>query len=178
MQKQVALFRGINVGRGKRIAMADLRVLLAELGYGEVRTLLNSGNVVFTIPPKHKGGAAARIQAAVATKLGVSASVLTVSAAAFETVVADNPFSALANDPARLLVAFVREPGVLAKLGSLVKEAVPPDMLALGSQAAYLWCASGILESKLLVAVHRRVGEDITTRNWATVLKIQALLKA
>jgi uncharacterized protein (DUF1697 family) len=177
MQKQVALFRGINVGRAKRLAMADLRALLEELGYDDVRTLLNSGNVVFTVPPKHKGDAAARIQAAVAAQLGVSASVLTVGAGDFETVVAENPLMAVATDPARFLVAFVREPGALARLAPLAGQTLPPDVLALGSQAAYLWCAGGILESKLLAAVHRLLGEGVTTRNWATVLKLQALLK-
>jgi uncharacterized protein (DUF1697 family) len=178
MQKQVALFRGINVGRAKRLAMADLRAVLEELGYRDVRTLLNSGNVVFTIPPKHKEDAAARIQTAVATKLGVSASVLTVSAGDFDTVVAENPLAKVATDPARFLVAFVRDPSVLAKFAPFIKQTPLPDVLAVGSQAAYLWCAEGILESKLLAAVHRLLREDVTTRNWATVLKLQALLRA
>jgi uncharacterized protein (DUF1697 family) len=51
----VALLRGINVGKAKRVAMADLRALLEELGYADVRTLLNSGNVVFTAPRAAKG---------------------------------------------------------------------------------------------------------------------------
>ncbi len=74
MPRYVALFRGINVGKAKRIAMADLRALLESLGYTDVKTLLNSGNAVFTgragAPDKH----AARIRAAVAKKLGVDAS--------------------------------------------------------------------------------------------------------
>ena len=62
----VALLRGINVGKAKRIAMADLRKLVEELGYGDVQTLLNSGNVVFSALPKQGATAAARIESAIA----------------------------------------------------------------------------------------------------------------
>ena len=67
----VALLRGINVGRAKRVAMADLRSLVERLGYTDVRTLLNSGNVVFTSTSARSGGAEARIEAAIAARLGV-----------------------------------------------------------------------------------------------------------
>jgi len=63
----VALIRGINVGKAKRVAMADLRALLEKLGYGDVRTLLNSGNIVYTVPAKLRGDSAARIQKACAS---------------------------------------------------------------------------------------------------------------
>ena len=53
--RRVALLRGINVGRAKRISMGDLRALFTGLGYGDVRTLLNSGNVVFTVARKNAG---------------------------------------------------------------------------------------------------------------------------
>src|SRR5262245_8002074 len=73
---QVALLRGINVGTAKRVAMADLRALVEGLGYGDVRTLLNSGNVVFSVPRTAKGDPAARIEKALAAKLGVSSRIL------------------------------------------------------------------------------------------------------
>jgi uncharacterized protein (DUF1697 family) len=65
---QVALLRGINVGRAKRVAMADLRALVESLGYGDARTLLNSGNVVFAVPAAAKGDAASRIEKSLATR--------------------------------------------------------------------------------------------------------------
>ena len=76
----VALLRGINVGKAKRIAMADLRKLVEELGFGDVKTLLNSGNVVFSAPPKKVATAAARIQSAIALQLGVTSRVAVISA--------------------------------------------------------------------------------------------------
>ena len=60
--RQVALIRGINVGRAKRVAMADLRALVEGLGYRDVDTLLNSGNVVFTVPAGMKGTPSSRIE--------------------------------------------------------------------------------------------------------------------
>ena len=67
--RHVALLRGINVGRAKRVAMAELRALIEGLGYGDVRTLLNSGNVVFSASAATAGNAASRIEEALAKKL-------------------------------------------------------------------------------------------------------------
>ncbi|MGZ3461259.1 MAG: DUF1697 domain-containing protein, partial [Archangium sp.] len=108
--RQIALIRGINVGRAKRVAMAELRALVEELGYTDVRTLLNSGNVVFTTPGRTAGNAAARIEAALATGLGVPARVTVLSAGELATVVAENPLLAVATDPSRLLVTVLTHP--------------------------------------------------------------------
>jgi len=82
-ERRVALLRGINVGRAKRLAMADLRALVEDLGYGDVRTLLNSGNIIFTVPRTKRGDAAARIEKAIASRLGVSARVYVLTAAGY-----------------------------------------------------------------------------------------------
>lgn len=174
--RHVALIRGINVGKAKRVAMADLRALVEELGYGDVRTLLNSGNVVFTVPAKSKGSAAARMEEALAAKLGVSARFQVLSAAELATVVAENPLGEIADDPSRLLIAFLANPADLARLEPLAKQDWGADVLALGTRAAYLWCGGGILASKLPEAVGRVLGDAVTTRNWATVTKLQALV--
>ncbi len=172
--KQVALLRGINVGKAKRVAMADLRALVTELGYRDVKTLLNSGNIVFTAP-RAAGGIAARIEKEMASRLGVAARVTVVSAADLETVIAEDPFGEVADDPARYLVAFLANSADLAKLEPLRKQDWAPDALGLGTKAAYLWCAGGILESALLGAVQRALKDGVTTRNWATVTKLKAL---
>ena len=65
---QVALLRGVNVGAAKRVAMADLRALVEGLGYGGVRTLLNSGNVVYDAPGVAPAAAAARIERVLANR--------------------------------------------------------------------------------------------------------------
>src|SRR5208337_3292098 len=78
---QVALLRGVNVGRGNRISMEALRSLVANLGYGDVRTLLNSGNIVFTSSKGAPRDAAARIEKALTTETGISARVTVLSSA-------------------------------------------------------------------------------------------------
>lgn len=176
--RQAALIRGINVGRAKRVAMADLRALVKGLGYGDVRTLLNSGNVVFTTPRAAPGDAAARIEKALATRLGVSARVTVLSAAELAAAATDNPLLEVADDPSRLMVAVLNNPADRTKLEPLLKQDWATEVLAIGARVAYLWCAEGILASRLSEAVSRVLGDAVTTRNWATVMKLHALTVA
>lgn len=171
----VALLRGINVGRAKRVAMADLRALVQDLGYRDVQTLLNSGNVVFSAPRTTSGKAAANIERALVAKLRVASRVTVLTAAELAAVVAENPLRRVANDPSRLLVWFLTDPADRSKLRPLVKLDWGKEALALGTRVAYLWCPQGTLESRLPEAVGRVLGDATTARNWATVTKLHAL---
>jgi len=175
--RHVALLRGINVGKAKRVAMADLRVLVEGLGFTDVRTLLNSGNVVFTAPARAAQGSAARIEKALVAQLGVEARVTVISAAELDRIVAANPLLDVAKDPSRLMVAVLQDARDRAKIVPLQKQAFGADRLAVGPREAYLWCKEGILASKLAEAVGKALGTGVTSRNWATVLKIQALTR-
>jgi len=174
--RYVALFRGINVGRAKRIAMADLRALLEDIGYSSVQTLLNSGNAVFTAPTAAARTHATRIRAAVSRKLGVDAVVIVRSAREIAAVCRDNALESLATDHSRLLVLLAPEAKALARLKAVAQQDWGEERVHLGRQAAYLWCARGILESTALEALMRAAGPEATTRNWATLQKIRALL--
>jgi uncharacterized protein (DUF1697 family) len=174
----VALIRGINVGKAKRVAMADLRGLIEKLGYGDPRTLLNSGNVVFEAGREAPGNVAARVEQGMAAKLKVSARVTVLTAADFASVVEENPLGRVADDPTRLLVAFLTDLADRKRLQPLARESWKPDTFALGSRAAYLWCPTGFMESRLAEAVGRVLGDATTTRNWSTVTKIQALVQS
>ena len=176
ISRHVALLRGINVGRAKRISMADLRSLVEGLGYGDVRTLLNSGNVVFTASGSSGRDAAARIEKAIETELEISSRVIVLDAAALDAIVEQNPLLGVARDPSRLLVAVLRDRADRARLKPLQKQTWKPDALALGERVVYVWCADGILASKLYEAVMRSLGDAMTARNWATILKLQALV--
>jgi uncharacterized protein (DUF1697 family) len=171
------LLRGINVGRAKRVAMADLRALVERLGYRDVRTLLNSGNVVFTAPALD-ARAAARIEEALAKKGGVSARVTVITARDLAAVVTKNPLLDVATNPSRLFVAFPRTPADRRLLAPLAKREWKPEQLGLGPGAAYVWCPDGMIESPLMIALARQLGEGVTTRNWATVQKLHALAQA
>ena len=170
----IALLRGINVGRAKRIAMADLRRLVENLGHSNVRTLLNSGNVVFRAARPNIGKIALVIESAIQEKFGFQATVVVLTAQDLNAIVAENPLARAARDPSKYLVAFVAATATLAKAKPLLAQSWAPDALAVGSQAAYLWCANGLIESRLMQAFTRATGVAATTRNWATVLKLQA----
>jgi uncharacterized protein (DUF1697 family) len=174
----IALLRGINVGRAKRVAMADLRALVSDLGYLEVRTLLNSGNVVFTVPRGARGDPAGRIERAMTAELGVSSRVTVITAAELATIVRAHPLRKVADDPSRLLVTVLARPADRARLAPLAKRGWAPEAFALGARAVYLWCPRGMLQSPLANAVGRELGDAGTSRNWATIGKLHALAGA
>ena len=174
--RQVALIRGINVGRAKRVAMADLRALVTELGYRDVSTLLNSGNVIFTVPRGARGDPAARIERAMSSRLGVTARVLVLTAAEVAAIIAGNPLGKVAADPSRLMVTVLANPADRARLLPLTRQDWTPEALGLGSRVAYLWCATGILKSPVAEAVGRVLGDGATARNWTTMTKLHGLL--
>ena len=174
-QRYVALLRGINVGTAKRVSMADLKKLIEKLGYTEVKTLLNSGNVVFAGEKAASGDVAIKIEQAVLKSTGVSSKTIVLNATEFATVVKENSTNEPEN-PSRMMVAFLFDPNIRKKLSELGKNDWSPETLYVGSRAAYVWCPEGILESKVFKAAGKVLGTDVTTRNWATVQKIQALL--
>jgi uncharacterized protein (DUF1697 family) len=176
MPRYVALFRGINVGKAKRIAMVDLRALLGRLGYADVATLLNSGNAVFTGNTEPAATHAARIREAVHAKLGVDALVVVKSAREVAAIVAGNVLEKHATDDSRLLVAVTGDAHRLTTVRGLMRRPWGAERVHVGKHAAYLWCADGILESTVLGAVLKGLEGTATTRNWATLNKIHALL--
>jgi len=170
------LIRGINVGRAKRVAMADLRKIIEKLGYTDVRTLLNSGNVVFQATTAK--GAAERIERGL-ERLGVPARVVVLDAADLQAIVKQNSLAVDDRNPSRLMVAIpIESKRGLAKLQGLLEEDWSPDVLAFGTKAAYFWIPDGLLESKLANAIMRTHGEGFTVRNWATISKLHALCES
>jgi uncharacterized protein (DUF1697 family) len=173
----VAFLRGINVGKAKRLPMAELRALLARLGYTQVATLLNSGNVVFQAADGTAANHARDIAAAISHKLKMEVPVIVKPARELSTLIAGSPIRADASDHSKLLVAFVQDPKTLSELDAVKPLVVPPEQFAIGKRAAYLLCARGILESRAAVALLGKAGRSATSRNMATVLKLEALAK-
>jgi uncharacterized protein (DUF1697 family) len=175
MSACIALIRGINVGKGNRIAMADLKTLITDLGHTDVRTLLNSGNAVFQSKRPNVAKISLGIQAAISKNCGFSATVMVMTAEYLDRIIEENPLLPVVKDHARHLVAFVADAKHLDPLRPLLEDTWAPDALAMTQRAAYLWCSTGLLESKMSQALARKAGTTITTRNWATVLKLQAV---
>jgi uncharacterized protein (DUF1697 family) len=171
----VALLRGVNVGGAKRVPMAQWRAQLEQLGYTDVATLLNSGNAVFRAARGSAAQHAAQIAAALREQLGIDAPVIVKSAAELEAIVAGNPIDTATADPSRLLVAFAPDAAGLAGLAPIEALVAAPERFVLGRHAAYLHCPQGVLQSRAGEALLGRAGRGITTRNWATTLKLRAL---
>jgi uncharacterized protein (DUF1697 family) len=172
---QIALLRGINVGRAKRVSMAELRALVEGLGYCDVRTLLNSGNIVYNAGRVAPGKAAARIELALVAELAVSARVTVLTAQELSEVIAENPLLDVADNHSHLLVAVLSDPADRTKLTPLLKHDWAREALAVGKRVAYIWSPDGVLASQAAEAVNRTLGDAVTTRNWATVMKLHAL---
>lgn len=175
MSQYIAFIRGINVGRAKRVAMADLRMLAMEMGFSEARTVLNSGNLIFTASAAKGKNAAQRIEKAISTRLGVAAKIITLTAAELDTIIKENPLREIATNPSRFVVAILNDPQDRELLLPLTEQEWTPEVIALGNRAAYLWCPEGILASPLAQAVNRLLGDSLTTRNWGTMLKLHTI---
>jgi uncharacterized protein (DUF1697 family) len=173
----VALLRGINVGRAKRVAMADLRAVFEDLGYHTVRTVLQSGNVVFATAGPLALDAATRAEAALHRRTGVRSAVLVASARELLAVAAENPLLDVATDPSRLLVTFLPASLDPAGLREPDPAALAPEVLRVGTRAVYQWVPDGLLASRVPASFWKQLGSLATTRNWRTVTRLVELVR-
>lgn len=173
----IALLRGVNVGKAKRVPMADLCKLVAGLGFEHVRSVLNSGNVVFSGPPTPPAKVAAAIEELLVLRLGVAASVIVLDKDELASIIAANPLADVASDHARLLAFVFLDPARRDTLAPLLEQDWSPGAFALGERAAYAWCPSGVLDSPLAAAINKQLGDKTTSRNWNTMTKLYALCR-
>lgn len=177
MGTYIAVLRGVNVGKAKRVPMAEWKTLMADLGYANIRTVLNSGNAVFEVKGKSSVATlSANIRKAILDHLNVDAPVIVKSADELKRIAAGNPWAKDALDASRLLVAFAPDAATLKGLAAMADATGGTDRFHLGADAAYLWCPDGILESPAAEALLGKAGRGVTTRNWATVGKLLALV--
>ena len=177
--RYLALLRGVNnIGAGKRVAMADLRMLCEGLGFTDVRTVGNSGNVVFTAPRGSRAELASRIGGALASKLGLTVSPILLSASEVAAAVRANPLAKVAANPSHLLFLVPPRRADVARLRPLLKQRFAPERLALGTRVVYLWCAKGVARSPVWAAADRALARTGTVRNLATFTKALAVMEA
>jgi uncharacterized protein (DUF1697 family) len=174
----LALIRGVNnIGAARPVAMEDLRALFEGLGFRNVRTLLNSGNVIFSATSTARGELPTRIEKGIAANLALASAVTLLSRREVVAAVRNNPFSCVSTNPSHLLVMVPRKSSDLARLQPLLKQVWAPEALGLGSRVAYLWCANGVPRSPLWNAVDRALKRTGTVRNIATLTKAMALVR-
>jgi len=176
MTTYVALLRGINVGGNKMIAMADLRVALAEMGFAEVRTLLQSGNAVFRAAAQPPGKLEVRLEKEAGKRFGFTPDFHVRTADEWRDVIARNPFPQEAKgDPSRLLVTFFRSPVDTAKVKAVQDAITGPEIVRCHGRHLYMTFPNGIGTSKAALAVDKMLGARGTARNWNTVTKLSLL---
>jgi uncharacterized protein (DUF1697 family) len=172
MTRVVALLRGINLGSRRRVAMADLRELVESLGYEDVRTHLQSGNVVFS-STDDPADAARALERAIGERLGLSVDVIVRTAAELDDVVAANPLEGVADDGSRYFVAFLSGDADGEAVEALTAEDFSPDQLRARGRELYAWCPDGMRDSRLMRTITRgRLAPTATVRNWNTVTKL------
>jgi uncharacterized protein (DUF1697 family) len=167
----IALLRAINLAAKRRVAMADLRTWLTGLGYGDVRTLLQSGNAVFSTKKK-PATVRKEVEAVLAEGAGFHIDCVLRTADELRAVVAADPLGAVVTNPSRYFVSFV---DVAPDWPEIDTAAYEPERLHLGEREAYFWVPDGTQNSKLLAAFPARKGEIATMRNWNTVTKLLAM---
>lgn len=176
MPRFVVLLRGVNVGKANRVPMAAFKAVLESLGHTQVSTLLASGNAAFTSAGRSTAGHAQGIAAALKDGFGVATPVIVKSEAEIEEAVAGIAVAPPEAQWSRLLVAFGPDEAALRALEPVAALVREPESFAIGKAAAYLHCPGGLLSSKAGAALLGRAGRGVTTRNWATVLKLRSLL--
>lgn len=177
MKTYIALFRGINVGGGNILPMADLVDLLEALGAARVATYIQSGNVVFQHEAEDASRLASRIGAAVKESHGFEPQVLLRGADEVENAMACNPFPEAESEPASLHLYFldsVPQNPDLELLDSIKRD---NEQFKLSERVFFLHAPSGIGRSKLAAWVEKALGVAATARNWRTVGKIMAMSK-
>jgi uncharacterized protein (DUF1697 family) len=175
MARYVALLRGVNLGPKRRVAMGELRGLLAGAGYEDVRTLGQSGNVGVSSTKSAKA-VRAELEGAIAERFGIDTDVILRTRAELAAVIEANPLAGVASDPKRLQVVFLSGTPRAKAVRELEAADVAPERIAVSGREIHVWHANGIQRSpaaKLLSGTD--LGVAATARNWSTVCKLLAL---
>jgi uncharacterized protein (DUF1697 family) len=172
----LALLRGVNVGGNKMVAMADLRRVLTAMGYDDVTTVLQSGNIVFSGKAAKATAVETRLETAIEKQLGLRADFHVRTAAEWHAVVAANPFADEATkDPGHLLVYCFKAPLDGGRVEALRTAITGRERLKADGRHLYMTFPDGMGDSKAAPLVDRMLGVRGTARNWNTVLKLAAL---
>ncbi len=178
MTMYVAMLRSVNVGGRNRLSMTDLRSQVGSLGYGEVATYLQSGNVVFTAVGVSTQSVGERIAQQLTTELGLSVPVLVRTAAELSSVVESTPYADLDADPRTVHVTFLADAPDTAAVEAMRdrEDEFGLDRFEVIGTEVHLYCPGGYGETKLNNAyLERRLGAVATTRNWKTVTALAGL---
>jgi uncharacterized protein (DUF1697 family) len=174
MTVHIALLRAINVAGKNTVSMAGLRDLFAGLGFTNVQTLLQSGNVVFESEDESDAELERLLENETETRLGLRTDYLVRSAAEWQDIIAANPFPEKAKrDPGHLLLVALKKRPEAGDVEALRVAISGPERIAAAGRELYVVYPEGVGRSKLTnVLIEKKLGSRGTGRNWNTVLKL------
>jgi uncharacterized protein (DUF1697 family) len=178
MKNRIALLRGINVGGHNKIPMAELRRLCDEIGWRNVATYIQSGNIVFSAD-REAGKLEDELQSAVRDRFGHDVHTLVRTAENWADYVSANPFPRASEDqPNLVMLGLSKSPLPDDAADRLQERAAAEERVVRAAGALWIHFPNGAARSKLTPTVLERLAASpVTTRNWRTVLKLQSMLK-
>ncbi len=178
MISYVALLRGINVGGHKQVAMEDLRDLLTRCGFVDPKSLLQSGNLIFSTKAGSEEQLEHTLESEAGRRLGLNTDFFIRSAEEWTALIRDNPFPReAAQDPGHLVVICLKSAPATRDVEALRTAIRGPELVGLKGRQLYVTFPDGIGHSRLTNALmEQKLGTRGTGRNWNTVLKIKELL--
>ena len=178
MARVIVLLRGINLGPRNRVSMPELREALEDAGYYDVRTYLQSGNVVLTSTAAAEK-VARNCEQLIADRFGIEIAVVTRTRSELAKVVERNPLERVAKDPKRYQVSFLDAKPAPKIVGDLKDVATDQEKVVAVGREIYAWHPAGVARSKLWARLAgKNLGVTATARNWTTVTKLLELVEA
>ena len=175
MPRQIVLLRGVNLGPRNRVAMAELREALEDAGFADVKTHLQSGNVVLSSNAS-PDRVARKCEQLIAERFGLEIAVVVRTRKELAAIVKRNPLGKIAKDPKRYQVTFLASKPGAATIGELEDAAAGKEQLVHAGRELYAWHPNGVGRSKLATLLSGpKLGVTGTARNWATVTALLAL---
>jgi uncharacterized protein (DUF1697 family) len=177
MPTHIALLRAINLGGHNAVLMSELRELVESLGMPDVKSLLQSGNLVFRSARRTPAAMERLLEIETNTRFGISVDYFVRTADEWTRIVAGNPFPDEAqNDPGHLVVMFLKKAPRPADVKALSAAIRGPETVRHDGRQLYIYYPAGIGRSKLTGAlIEKKLHSRGTARNWNTVLKLAAL---
>jgi uncharacterized protein (DUF1697 family) len=178
VSRQVLLLRGVNIGPRNRVSMTELRACLEEAGFDDVRTYLQSGNVVLESKTKPEQ-TARKVERLIADQFSLEIAVVARTRAQLARAVKRDPLGKIAKDHKRYQVRFLDGPLPAASKRKLEGARIEPEQFVVAGREIYAWHPAGVARSKLWATLAGRgLGVTATARNWTTVTKLLDLLDA
>ncbi|RWK86832.1 MAG: DUF1697 domain-containing protein [Mesorhizobium sp.] len=168
----VALFSGINVGGNRIVKMADLRSFFEELGFRDVASYVQSGNVVFRSAKGEAAALAKQLEAEFEKKWRFSSRIMVRDLGWFERLVAENPYPEVAGEPTKLHAYVLERPPTADEVARLAEKCTGPERFEIRGDVLYLHAPEGLGKSVFANLIPRTLKVPGTARNWRTVLML------